>query len=357
MNVFKRLFVGMAIVALFLSIINIPIYFSQKAYALTATNFVFDPGDVNSTNDLRRANAAFDNDGNDYDEGENWSLFKIYTRDFPDLKSFQIPYSESDSSQFNSGGGNSSTARQPVFSFTYYCSVPSNKLDTKRPTNDPKVVYEIRYGIILQNNEREANLFMNQANFNGTAGILKVIKTDASPTPKETWNVFGPDDPKRIANGNESAFKENGAKGAFGIDDAGCQPPASIIGSFGGSGGLKNFRQLDETTSLLFREAVDSGTINSAQQPDDNIDSLCQKSPGTFSGGIAFIVCPLINIGVQATDTLFTQLIQPLMEDVPVSTKTDTGTYRAWQSFRTIGNIVLIGTLLAVVYAQVKGDR
>ena len=71
---------------------------------------------------------------------------------------------------------------------------------------------------------------------------------------------------------------------------------------------------------------------------------------------ITWIICPVIELGVGATDKIFSDFIQPLMEDVPVSTNSDDGAYKAWQQFRLIGNIVLVGAMIAVVYAQIKGS-
>lgn len=77
----------------------------------------------------------------------------------------------------------------------------------------------------------------------------------------------------------------------------------------------------------------------------------------TTTSPLSWIICPIIDLGAGFADFVFKDIIRPMLEDVPVSTNEEDGTYQAWKNFRTIGNLVLIGTLLAVVYAQVRGDR
>ncbi len=72
---------------------------------------------------------------------------------------------------------------------------------------------------------------------------------------------------------------------------------------------------------------------------------------------LSWIICPLVDMGVGLTDYVFENFVQPFLDSVPVSTDTKSGTYKAWQQFRVIANVLLIGTLLVVVYSQIKGDR
>lgn len=85
---------------------------------------------------------------------------------------------------------------------------------------------------------------------------------------------------------------------------------------------------------------------------DEEVDT-CDATGAPLS----WIVCPIIDMGVGFTKFAFNDFIAPFMEDVPISTDpTDPG-YNAWKQFRLLGNILLVGTMLAIVYAQVKGDR
>lgn len=72
---------------------------------------------------------------------------------------------------------------------------------------------------------------------------------------------------------------------------------------------------------------------------------------------LSWIICPLVDMGVGLTDYVFENFVQPFLDSVPVSTNTNSGTFKAWQPFRYIANALLIGTLLVVVYSQIKGDR
>lgn len=78
---------------------------------------------------------------------------------------------------------------------------------------------------------------------------------------------------------------------------------------------------------------------------------------GSGSGPLGWIVCPIIDMGLGLTKFAFTNFIKPFMEDVPISTESGDPGYSAWKQFRLIGNIVLIGSMLAVVYAQARGDK
>ena len=70
---------------------------------------------------------------------------------------------------------------------------------------------------------------------------------------------------------------------------------------------------------------------------------------------LSWIACPVIDMGVNTTDWVFEKMVQPMLENVPVSTNPDDGSFKAWQQFRLIANILLVGSLLAIVYSQAKG--
>lgn len=70
---------------------------------------------------------------------------------------------------------------------------------------------------------------------------------------------------------------------------------------------------------------------------------------------LSWIICPVIDLGTGLTDFVFEDIVRPLLEDVPVSTNPDDGSYKAWSSFRLLANILLVGSLLAIVYSQAKG--
>lgn len=100
---------------------------------------------------------------------------------------------------------------------------------------------------------------------------------------------------------------------------------------------------------------TEDGAIEGSTNAEDAFQGdSCEASS---SGSLGWILCPVIEMGVSFSEFVFNEFVEPFLRDIPVSTKSDDPTYNAWKSFRLIGNIVLVGTMLAVVYAQVKGDR
>jgi hypothetical protein len=87
-------------------------------------------------------------------------------------------------------------------------------------------------------------------------------------------------------------------------------------------------------------------------QSDKNVD--CDA---TFSSSLSWIACPIIDIGVDMTDTVFENIIKPMLENVPVTADPENGVYIAWQQFRLIANVLLVGSLLVIVYSQARGGK
>lgn len=101
---------------------------------------------------------------------------------------------------------------------------------------------------------------------------------------------------------------------------------------------------------------------NSDGQPNGIASSTEDEEPAdscvtTNSGPLGWIMCPVIDLASTFSQGVFTHFIQPFLEDVPVTTNPNDGAYIAWKQFRLIGNIVLVGTMIAVVYAQVRGGK
>lgn len=109
------------------------------------------------------------------------------------------------------------------------------------------------------------------------------------------------------------------------------------------------------TNSKTVKQLLDSGDFDSVSGTSDG-DSQADCD-AKLNSILSWILCPVIDMGINTSDYVFKNFIEPFMEDVPISTDPRDGTYKAWQQFRIIANILLIGTLLAIVYAQVKGDR
>lgn len=70
---------------------------------------------------------------------------------------------------------------------------------------------------------------------------------------------------------------------------------------------------------------------------------------------LGWILCPVVEAVSNFGNYVFSNYIQPMMENNPISLKPDDPFYKSWQGFRFLGNILLIGSLLAVVYSQTRG--
>ncbi|HYF96564.1 MAG TPA: hypothetical protein VD947_00835 [Patescibacteria group bacterium] len=72
---------------------------------------------------------------------------------------------------------------------------------------------------------------------------------------------------------------------------------------------------------------------------------------------IGWVICPIVETASNFGKYTFENIIQPLMEESPLSTDPADPTYKSWQAFRLIGNILLIASMLAIVYSQAKGGE
>lgn len=97
-----------------------------------------------------------------------------------------------------------------------------------------------------------------------------------------------------------------------------------------------------------------SGTEEEAAAPETKPVADCDTE---LTSPLSWILCPLIDLGASLTDFVFKNVVKPLLGDVPISANTDDPAYKAWQGFRFLANIMLVGTMLAIVYAQARGDK
>lgn len=86
-------------------------------------------------------------------------------------------------------------------------------------------------------------------------------------------------------------------------------------------------------------------------------DPDCDTQLGSV---LSWILCPVIDMATSTTNYIFKDILQPLLEDVAVDTNPngpDSGAYKAWQGFRLLGNILLVGAMLILVYGAARGGR
>ncbi len=140
---------------------------------------------------------------------------------------------------------------------------------------------------------------------------------------------------------------------------------------------IRNGYLVDSSSVFLVAKYKDGGGCSDAQpiktssigQADYNTNTEADKNAAPkgnndepncdtqLSSVMSWILCPVIDGSLAATRFMFENIISPFLEDVPVTTDPEDASYKAWKNFRLIGNIVLVGTMLAVVYAQIKGSR
>ncbi|HEX5456192.1 MAG TPA: hypothetical protein VFW77_02390 [Candidatus Saccharimonadales bacterium] len=86
-------------------------------------------------------------------------------------------------------------------------------------------------------------------------------------------------------------------------------------------------------------------------------DAAGDDSGLTCGGGLSlgWIICGMTEVVGNFGEKIFSGFIQPMMENTPLSVDPSDPFYKSWQGFRLIGNILLIGSMLAIVYSQARG--
>ncbi len=110
----------------------------------------------------------------------------------------------------------------------------------------------------------------------------------------------------------------------------------------------------NETTAETAAPPPASAGGGSGSGSTDPATPDCDATKGV---PLSWIICPVIDSGVNMTDYAFNKLIRPLLEDIPVSINPDDPSFKAWSSFRILGNVLLVGSLLMVVYSQARGPK
>lgn len=81
------------------------------------------------------------------------------------------------------------------------------------------------------------------------------------------------------------------------------------------------------------------------------------STPRCESGGLSWVICPIINALADASDGMFNKIIKPLLATDSISvTPSDTNyVYQAWSSMRIYGNVLLVIGMLVIVFGQSIG--
>ena len=68
-----------------------------------------------------------------------------------------------------------------------------------------------------------------------------------------------------------------------------------------------------------------------------------------------WILCGVYDMFANATDAIFTNIIQPFLYPSPISTDSSDPSFLAWSAFRVYGNIFLVIAMLVIVFGQAIG--
>lgn len=297
---------------------------------------------------------TWNNKHDSYDDG-GWNGLKILARGGMFGKDGKIlMFNAQDSKEVACDAGCES--REPFFTIEYYCTLdkPGAILFDRPPDN--KDYFRVQYAVALHDNGKNGDDFVTRNTFNGYSGILRVHQNSVGD------GGYGREDLRYdISNGdNRPQQLDDGDKGnidnndKFGIPDKykACRPSGAAVSQLNN---IKNYAKLSNAERARFPQitAALAGSGAGAAGGGSGGDDCDVKATSPLS----WIICPVIDLGQNMTDFVFKKFIEPFMENVPVSTDPRDSTYKAWQQFRIIANVLLIGTMLAVVYAQLKGDR
>lgn len=99
-------------------------------------------------------------------------------------------------------------------------------------------------------------------------------------------------------------------------------------------------------------------TADASRRSGSSTASSEDAQPNCITSGdnLAIFICPWIDGMASASDFVFNRL-DSMLDDVPIGLAPDDPGFKAWQVFRLMGNIVLVGALLAMVFAQTFGGR
>jgi hypothetical protein len=100
-----------------------------------------------------------------------------------------------------------------------------------------------------------------------------------------------------------------------------------------------------------------AGALKNDPNPNPGTDAAGDTSTSCDGEGLSlgWIICGMTEIVGNFGQTIFSSYIQPMMENTPLSVDPNDPFYKSWQGFRLLGNIMLIGSMLAIVYSQARG--
>lgn len=327
---------------------------SSKVYAFTAADFVVYPGtDANAVNKAYTYTGLLGPvTGDSYFNNQALNNISILAKDFAGEGNLNLAYDSQLSDDFGrdkqAGTDALPGAGELFFTTTYFCNASSGAIQTK-PFGDINQ-YAIKFAVGLYKVTGE---FAAQDSYTVAMGPVLVSENYSTSSGKSDKQIF---DIKTTKEFDHQVNPDQLDDHVSEITGQGVPKkcfPASIVGS---GTKIKNYNKLNEDQKKDFAEAA-SKASSSSGSGDTGSGGSSDSCVTSDSGPLGWVICPIIDLASTFSQGVYTHFIQPFLEDVPVSTDPNDGAYTAWKSFRLIGNIVLVGTMLAVVYSQIRGDR
>lgn len=337
-----------------------------RTYAANGGNFALYVGE---DGDYQRAIADAYNagGGDEYDNG-GWKNIKIFTKNLDGLGNVTLNYNEDTTKKIACMGSgpiipDECESREPIFTKTYFCTLPDERTTASRPASEATEYYEITYAIVLRGNGTSGDDFVKRQGYNGIGGITKVKKFE-KPNDNATYTreVVTRD----LIHGSTAAdhlddARRDGKNGRedddWGIDsqDSGCRPPAAIIGSMN----MKNFGKLSTAQKADFNPPTTDTNGGGGGAAGAGGDP--QVDPCDDIGKLGWIVCPVVTAVTEAINELDTAINNLLTIDTqPIFNNNDeesTGAayYRSWNAFRVVALGLMVIAALVVIISTAFG--
>lgn len=323
----------------------VPTLIGSQVLAQGETYLLYYPDDKATKASLKE---AYDQSGSDKFNNpamENVSILASGGTMFGD-KPQRLVYDRDVNSQLNENGGGTKDAdgSEQYFTRVYYCDLASGERTYSTPTGQG-AYYRITYAVALTDMGDSGKLFDVKTHNQTSVGATKILKI----TPAKAGGVDKTETLKNLDNGAEA---NDLGKDIDKIDNAKCRP--SPVGEDKVS--VKNYYT---AASAAEKESV-KGVLAAAEaggNGDGDRDKTQADCDVKLSSPLSWILCPVIDLGAGLTDFVFKEIVGPLLKDVPISTESNDPGFKAWQQFRLLGNILLVGSLLAIVYSQAKGSK
>lgn len=303
-----------------------------------------------------------------------------------DGKLSTIPYNSDVSAKANDEGGgalgddifdveqNGGDDDQYVFTTDYLCYGNGNKLepDQSKGSALTQSFYYVSVAVVVELSDDGS--FQNDTPFKTSVFPVFIKKfeqftqADIRNGEDREYDLYNLDDYERldvpygdsIDYQRESSKHEEGDNNlttavdnivnASGINKGKCLPP--IYTDYQVK--TDNYRKNKDKWKEIEDAIKEDGAPGAGLAPSDEALSDCDTK---LLNPLSWILCPVIDIGANGSDYIFQNIIEPLLSDIPLSTDPNDDFFKAWQGFRFIANIILVGGMLGIVYSMARGDK